>query len=386
MLENIQQHLAQVVVGSPITHENLTIYPLFAPAKGPQVVTLVEALKAQTAEVCEVSEGGSVPELLVKNNGGLPLLLLDGEELIGAKQNRILNTSIFVKAGAFVKVPVSCVERGRWSRVSRNFATHERIMPSSMRSSKSARVTASLKRARGFDADQTAVWSEVADYERSRGMRSRTGALSDTLAADSVHVDRFVDAIPSQDGQVGIAAYVDGRFLGLDLVARPEVYASAHKRLLRSYSFEAVVTNARTRHKEKREERRTARENRRRGVRPEEIPFEDPFGNPRTIAIPAVQLSLGLEDEEEDAGLSADADVDAPEGEEASESIVQQPEASPALDADPMMLLNETLTGEFTTHASPGSGTDLRLEAARSQLSALWADGAIAHLTAFPAA
>ena len=59
-------------------------------------------------------KGGSVPDLLVENRGDVRVLFLEGEELIGAKQNRILNTSVLVAAHTKVKIPVSCVERGRW--------------------------------------------------------------------------------------------------------------------------------------------------------------------------------------------------------------------------------------------------------------------------------
>ena len=43
------------------------------------------------------------------------VLLYDGEELVGAKQNRILNVTVLVGAGATLPIPVSCVEQGRWS-------------------------------------------------------------------------------------------------------------------------------------------------------------------------------------------------------------------------------------------------------------------------------
>ncbi len=55
-----------------------------------EYLTLDEALAAKTATVTEVSESGSVPELYFQNEGDLPVLLLDGEELVGAKQNRVL--------------------------------------------------------------------------------------------------------------------------------------------------------------------------------------------------------------------------------------------------------------------------------------------------------
>ena len=99
MQQSLHQHLQSVVAGPPVQYENLTVHGLFAPPSGPRVTTLVEALRAGLAEVTEVDEQGRVSELLVKNNGGLPLLILDGEELVGAKQNRILNTSILVQAG-----------------------------------------------------------------------------------------------------------------------------------------------------------------------------------------------------------------------------------------------------------------------------------------------
>ena len=71
----------------------------------------------------EVSEGGSVPQLLVENRGNNRVLFLEGEELVGAKQNRILNTSILVPAKSKIKVPVSCVEQGRWRYTSKHFAS-----------------------------------------------------------------------------------------------------------------------------------------------------------------------------------------------------------------------------------------------------------------------
>jgi hypothetical protein len=43
-----------------------------------------------------VSEGGSVPNLRVINKTPHHVLLFDGEELKGAKQNRILNTTILI--------------------------------------------------------------------------------------------------------------------------------------------------------------------------------------------------------------------------------------------------------------------------------------------------
>jgi hypothetical protein len=76
--------------------------------------TLREALAAGTLRVTEVSEGGSVPRLSAVNDGDKAVLILDGEELVGAKQNRIANLTILVPAKRTIPIPVSCVEAGRW--------------------------------------------------------------------------------------------------------------------------------------------------------------------------------------------------------------------------------------------------------------------------------
>jgi len=44
-----------------------------------------------------------VPELLVINQGERAVLLVDGEELVGAKQNRVLNTSVLVRGKSETK-------------------------------------------------------------------------------------------------------------------------------------------------------------------------------------------------------------------------------------------------------------------------------------------
>ena len=61
---------------------------------------VAEARQQGLAAVTEVSESGSVPTLLLDNTADEALFLLDGEELIGAKQNRILNTTILIAAGS----------------------------------------------------------------------------------------------------------------------------------------------------------------------------------------------------------------------------------------------------------------------------------------------
>ena len=80
---------------------------------GPEYITLKEAFEKGVFAVTEVSEGGRYPSRTARDQGQA-VLLLDGEEVRGAKQNRILSNTILVGPQSTVKVPVSCVEHGRW--------------------------------------------------------------------------------------------------------------------------------------------------------------------------------------------------------------------------------------------------------------------------------
>ena len=101
--------LATILTGEPVTHGALAVIPLLAPnLDDPDWLTLEEA--GDRARVTEVSEAGSVPFLRVANGADRPLLLLDGEELIGAKQNRILNTTVLVAVDAGGDLPLG----GAW--------------------------------------------------------------------------------------------------------------------------------------------------------------------------------------------------------------------------------------------------------------------------------
>src|SRR6267143_2074962 len=107
---------AGIRLGSPQTAGRLTLFPVFCDGPGLEYVTLAEAQKDGTAEITEVDARGAVSSLRVTTSAKLPVLIIDGEVLIGLKQNRVLNTTILVPGEAKLEIPVSCVEAGRWRR------------------------------------------------------------------------------------------------------------------------------------------------------------------------------------------------------------------------------------------------------------------------------
>jgi hypothetical protein len=86
----------------------------------------------------------------------------DRKSLVGAKQNRIPNTTVLVAAHTEVTIPVSCVEQGRWSYRGRQFRPGDSSLFASLRAKKAAWVSRSVRAGRGHMADQGEVWAELA--------------------------------------------------------------------------------------------------------------------------------------------------------------------------------------------------------------------------------
>jgi hypothetical protein len=83
----VAECLSRLTLGEPQVHLNLSLFPLLGDGVAePGYLLLHEALAQGGACVTELSEAGSVPELRFVNACERPVLLLDGEELVGAKQ------------------------------------------------------------------------------------------------------------------------------------------------------------------------------------------------------------------------------------------------------------------------------------------------------------
>jgi len=101
-----------------------------------------------------VSEGGRVPELKMINKSDDKILVIEGEELIGARQNRVVNATFLIPAHAEVIIPVSCVEQGRWAYRSQRFQSGKKIMPPGFKREHQRRFAMNLAMGVGHEPDQ----------------------------------------------------------------------------------------------------------------------------------------------------------------------------------------------------------------------------------------
>lgn len=233
--------LKEVHVGAQSASGHLTMFPLVrAACAPPSYVVLDEALAAGTAHVTEVSDAGSVPDLKFANEGEIPILLLDGEELAGAKQNRVLNLSILVPARATLVIPVSCVEAGRWRARSREFGSSPSPLFASSRAKKTSQVHRSLRVSGLRSSDQSEVWADVDAMARRLATHSPTAAMSDIFTRHAASVEEFTTALRPEGNQVGALFAIAGEVVGLDLFDCPETLAKLLPKLVRSYALDAL--------------------------------------------------------------------------------------------------------------------------------------------------
>jgi len=224
---------------APIAFHAITIVPLRAPQQAdPPWLLLPEALATGSLEIVEVSEEGSVPTLHVVNLSDHDVLLLDGEELVGAKQNRVLNTTFLVRAHSRLEVPVSCVEQGRWRYTSQRFASSAHSLYASIRLKKAAQVHRSLQLRQSFSADQRAIWSDLG--ERAKALRVESSAMAGAFAARGSDLDEYTAALAPRPGQVGALVYGSGEWWGMEILPSPRLFAAAWPRMLSGYVLDAL--------------------------------------------------------------------------------------------------------------------------------------------------
>jgi len=244
MDKNIKNYLSQFKFGDLQHHKNMGVYPLFCELNHePEYITLADALEQRLLDISEVSHEGSVPELKVKNRADTPVLLLDGEELAGAKQNRVLNTTILLEKKSETVIPVSCTEQGRWSYAGASQGFHESgtVMIPKMRMMKARDVSDTLADSQQFRSDQGTVWTAIDEMSRISSTHSETRAMKDVFEAKKEDLDKYLDTFTCLEGQKGLVAFIDQSIVGFDFLSREAAYSQLHLKLVKSYAMEALL-------------------------------------------------------------------------------------------------------------------------------------------------
>lgn len=230
-------------VWRPRSSHGLTLVPLFGAATAPAHLLASEAIAQDLLTISELDQE-TVPQLIANNLAELPVLLLDGEHLVGAKQNRIMNTAALIAAGSKTLLPVSCVEAGRWHyEESEDFGASASVHSySRLRGRNKADVADSLRSGSARHVDQQAVWDEVDDLHVALGVESPHGAMADAFDASRGTLDAIASELSEPEpSQTGVIACVGGRPIALDLFDRPETLQKLWQRLIAGYAMDAIT-------------------------------------------------------------------------------------------------------------------------------------------------
>ena len=232
---------APLSVGEPDVYGALAVFPVFGAPPRLEYVAFAEGC-ARGAIVKELEGGAAVGTLRVINPLDVDVLLYEGEEVLGAQQNRTFDVSVLVAAGAELPVPVSCVEQGRWdgSRHGESFTPAPQAPHPELRRSKARQVRSAMAAGAPPRAAQSEVWREVAAKSTRMGVHSASGALHDVYEGHRSRLAAIQRAIRRHHGQIGAVAAIAGRVVVADVVGRADVFAALHGPLVQGYALDAL--------------------------------------------------------------------------------------------------------------------------------------------------
>ena len=230
--------LERAAIGRPVTRLGVSFFPVYlmdnplpAIATGPKSGRVIEELP-----------DASVPTLTAANPTDRPILLVEGEQFLGGDQNRTLNVSVLVPAAATLKIPVSCLEAGRWGR-RRDFAAGSTYTHRRVRRAKNAAVARQAATAEARRGDQNAVWGSIDAELDDLGVPAPTRAMA---AADAVY-EREPDRQAAADelgalgplpGQCGVVVTHGPRVVATEIFGAPELLRPHWGALVRAYLLE----------------------------------------------------------------------------------------------------------------------------------------------------
>jgi len=199
-------------------------------------VPMNKALQDGRLKVKEQEAGATVNTLQVQNNSKDTIYLMQGEVVVGGKQDRMLAQDVIVPPGETMNIGAFCVEHGRWQAGSTGHDFNGTIGVVGQQTRKAAAV----------DKEQTRVWEEVAkDIEKNKA-QTRSGSYAHLMndkefqAKRQHYREKLLGLLASASGIVGVIAVSGDKVVGLDVFATQELFAQAFPQLVDAYIAEAL--------------------------------------------------------------------------------------------------------------------------------------------------
>ena len=228
-------------VGEPDVAWPLQVFPVFGPGSHLKYRSFTRG-RTDGLRLGELESGASVNDVDVQNRTDTPVLLYEGEEVLGAQQNRTFDVSVLVAAQGRMRVPVSCVEMGRWdgSRHGEAMAPSPQAAYPHLRHLKNQHARERVMVGMEARAEQPAVWDEIERKSARMGVDSPTRAMHDVYESRRNRMGELTAAVRRRDGQLGALVAIGGQFVVLDFVGREDVFADLFGPLAQGYALDAL--------------------------------------------------------------------------------------------------------------------------------------------------
>jgi hypothetical protein len=241
--------VSSLEIGHPALAGNLALFPLLlktpaATARPAPYLLYEHAQSMGMVSIEEHGEGGVVSELVVHNMAAQPVLIVEGEVLLGMKQTRVLNITVLVPADSRLVVPVSCVEAGRWQSVSVKATGKAAVnLAPSVRAAKTVSVARSVRSTRSFASDQHAVWQHVDRVLDAHDMPAPSRSYAAMAGEGAPQLMELARSVRPAPGQVGVVACVGREVACVDAFETPAVLAGLWNGLVASYQADALIAD-----------------------------------------------------------------------------------------------------------------------------------------------
>lgn len=248
-------------IGKRIESNGLTVFPLYLEQElETSVKSGLTMIDEGFVKVKEVSDAGRVPTLYVINDCEDQVLFVEGDQLVGAKQNRICNSSVLIASKSFAEIPVSCVEQGRWARKSSAFASSNNSATPQMRkilkeSKRKARkefivqqdpaqledpASVVHEHAAVHKASQGDVWDKVEAMQFMHVSPSHTSSMEDVFNSKSEYIERAMHTFKYPKGAQGWIIAINGEIETIEMFGKKSLCENVWDRVMRGCVLETL--------------------------------------------------------------------------------------------------------------------------------------------------
>jgi hypothetical protein len=223
---------SRFIFSEPVFLRNLVIYPLQGKDHNGFSPAVMDDLLRSNQVLFRELDTPEIDEIIFENQSEYPVLMLDGEEITGSLQNRIIAHSQIIEAKSSENIPVVCVEEERWDEIG-GFKTGNCSYP---------QLRSILVKSRHINGDvQKNIWHEITRKLTVTRTQSATSSMHDIYDNLQEEILRYVEDFDSLNhNTIGFIGTAGNRILGCDLFQNSGLYQKFERKLIRSYALDAI--------------------------------------------------------------------------------------------------------------------------------------------------